>query len=302
MEAAATESTSALLREVASTLRDGRTELLAEWARRIMESRLLTAMTREEILAEATTVYDNYVEALEPDSIALQTYASDLTERTIARGAETQEVLGMVLLLRDILARALFKKYQLDLDVFNRVLDAYEPAANRFANMVAAAFVHDRERIIRQQQVAIRDLSTPVLQVRERLLLLPVIGPIDPHRAGQLTEQLLRSIRETRSKVAVLDLAAVPAIESAIAMRLVETVEAARLLGAAVIMTGLSPAIAQTLVAIGADVSQMLTVGDLQEGIERAERELGSTAAPVEERPSRARTAWPFRFSNRVIT
>ena len=78
-------------------------------------------------------------------------------------------MLGIVLLPRDILARSLFKKYHDDFELLNRVLDAYEPAANRIANTVGVSFVEQRERIIRQQQKAIRELSTPVLQVRERL-------------------------------------------------------------------------------------------------------------------------------------
>src|SRR5207302_98501 len=87
-----------------------------------------------------------------------------------------------------------------DFDKLNRILDAYEPAANRIANTVAVGFVQERERIIRQQQEAIRELSTPVLQVRERLLILPIIGVIDPQRARQLTEQLLRAISRVVSK------------------------------------------------------------------------------------------------------
>src|SRR5215467_5265839 len=147
------ESTAARIRELVSILRENRTELREEWARRITESRLLTAMTREEIFAEATTVYDNYVAVLETGSVqALQAYARDLSERIIPRGVETQEVLGIVLLLRDVLARSLFKKYQLNFDLLNQVLDAYEPAANRIANTVAVGFVQERERIIRQQQ------------------------------------------------------------------------------------------------------------------------------------------------------
>src|SRR5882672_5725911 len=284
------ESTTALLRELVSILRENRTQLREEWARRITESRLLMAMTREEIFAEATTVYDNYVAVLETGSVeALQAYARDLSERIIPRGVETQEVLGVVLLLRDVLARALFKKYQLDFDLLNRVLDAYEPAANRIANTVAVGFVQERERIIRQQQEAIRELSTPVLRVRERLLILPIIGLIDPQRARQLTEQLLRGIRENRGKVAVMDITGVPAIDSAIANQLVQTVEAARLLGATVIVTGLSPEIAQTLVTIGVDLSKMNTVGDLQGGIELAERLLGYKVMPVEEVALRTR-------------
>jgi len=162
-----------------------------------------------------------------------------------------------------------------------RVLDVYEPAANRIANTVAINFVTERERVIRQQQEAIRELSTPVLQVRERLLILPIIGVIDPQRARQLTEQLLHGIRATRGKVVVIDLTGVAAMDSSIANHLVQTVEASRLLGATVIVTGLSPAIAQTLVNIGVDLGKMNTVGDLQGGIEEAERLLGYRVALI---------------------
>src|SRR3989449_5185546 len=92
-------------------------------------------------------------------------------------------------------------KYQEDFDKLNRILDAYEPAANRAANTVAVGFVQERERIIRQQQEAIRELSTPVLQVRERLLILPIIGVIDPQRPRQLTKQLFRAIQIGRAHV-----------------------------------------------------------------------------------------------------
>ena len=266
----------ALLTELVSHLRQNRTQLREEWARRITESRLLTAMTQEEIFVEATAVYDNYVAVLETGSVeALQEYARDLSERIIPRGVETHEVLGIVLLLRDVLARSLFKKYQNDFGKLNHVLDAYEPAANRIANTVGVSFVQERERIIREQQEAIRELSTPVLQVRERLLILPIIGVIDPQRARQLTEQLLRGIRSNRAKVVVIDITGVPSVDSTVANHLVQTVDASRLMGATVIVTGLSSEIAQTLVTIGVDLTKMKTVGDLQGGIEEAERLLG---------------------------
>src|SRR6185369_12423704 len=176
----------ASLSELVVHLRENRTELREEWVRRITEAQLLTAMSSEEIFIEATSVFDNYVEVLESGSVeALQAYARNLSERIIPRGVETHEVVGIVLLLRDVLARSLFAKYQNDFALLNRVLDAYEPAANRIANTVASSFVQERERIIRQQQEAIRELSTPVLQVRERLLILPIIGVIDSQRARQ---------------------------------------------------------------------------------------------------------------------
>ena len=273
-----------VLSELVAHLRRNRTELREEWVRRITESRLLTSMTKEEIFAEATSVFDNYVEVLETGSVeALQAYARNLSERIIPRGVDTPEVLGIVLLLRDVLARSLFEKYQGDFGLLNRVLDAYEPAANRIATTVGVGFVQERERVIRQQQEAIRELSTPVLQVRERLLILPIIGIVDSERARQLTEQLLRGIRSNRAKVVVMDITGVPSVDATVANHFVQTVEAARLLGATVIVTGLSPEIAQTLVTIGVDLSKMNTVGDLQGGIEEAERVLGYRVLSVGE-------------------
>jgi rsbT co-antagonist protein RsbR len=281
------ESTAALLTELITHLRKSRTQLREEWVQRITEAELLTAMTKDEIFAEATSVYDSYVEALETGTLeALQAYARNLSERIIPRGVETHEVVGIVLLLRDVLARSLFAKYRTDFTVLNRVLDAYEPAANRIAITVAVGFVQERERVIREQQEAIRELSTPVLQVRERLLILPIIGLIDPQRARQLTEQLLRGIRTNRAKVVVIDITGVAAMDATVANHLVLTVESARLLGATVIVTGLSPEIAQTLVNIGVDLGKMNTVGDLQGGIEEAERLLGYKVYPTRENPA----------------
>ncbi|MFL5531902.1 MAG: RsbRD N-terminal domain-containing protein, partial [Gemmatimonadales bacterium] len=131
-----------LLPQLVAHLREHRSRLRDEWASRIQDSHLLNAMTQQEMVAETTSVYDNYVEVLETGSVeALQHYARDLSERIIPRGVETHEVVGIVLLLRDVLARSLFEKYQGDFSMLNRVLDAYEPAANRIANTVAVSFV-----------------------------------------------------------------------------------------------------------------------------------------------------------------
>jgi rsbT co-antagonist protein RsbR len=267
-----------LLPELVAHLQTNRTSLRKAWAQRITDARLLSAMTAQEVFTEVTSVYDNYVAVLETGSVEeLRRYARDLSERIIPRGVETDEVVGIVLLLRDVLARSLFEKYRDDFDLLNRVLDAYEPAANRIANTVAVSFVEQRERVIRQQQDSIRELSTPVLQVRERLLILPIIGILDRPRAQQLTDQLLRGIRTHRAKVVVIDITGVPDVDEAVADHLVKAVDASRLMGANVIITGLSSEIAQTLVTIGVDLTKMNTVGDLQGGIEEAERTLDIT-------------------------
>ena len=152
------DSSAVLLRGLVAHLRQQRTELRKEWARRIIMARLLNTMTDEEIFAEVTSVYDNYVDALETGTFeALQAYARNLSERIVPRGVQTDEVVGVVLLLRDVLARSFFARYRSDFKLLNRILDAYEPAANRIANTVAVGFVQERERIIREQQQAIRD-------------------------------------------------------------------------------------------------------------------------------------------------
>ena len=136
---------------------------------------------------------------------------------------------------------------------------------------IGETYLDTREHVIKQQQEAIQELSTPVLPLRAGLLLLPVIGVIDSHRARQLTEQLLDGIRTHRAKSVVIDLTGVPAVDSAVANHLLQTVRAAKLLGANAVVTGISTENAQTLTRIGVDLSGLVTTSDLQSGIEEAE-------------------------------
>ena len=220
--------TSQLLRELVAHLRQNRTQLREEWARRITEAQLLTAMTEEEIFAEATSVYDNYVEVLETGQRrgAAGLRAQPVRAHHPARRRDRTRSSASCCCCATCWRARCSRSTRPISTMLNRVLDAYEPAANRIANTVAVGFVQERERIIRQQQEAIRELSTPVLQVRERLLILPIIGVIDPQRARQLTEQLLRGIRANRAKVVVIDITGVPAMDSTVANHLVQTVEA----------------------------------------------------------------------------
>jgi rsbT co-antagonist protein RsbR len=173
--------------------------------------------------------------------------------------------------------------------VADRLLDAFpkEPAKafSAFLSLMKLVFldiglavdtyIYARESTMRKQQEAIRELSTPVLQIRDRLLLLPIIGVIDTHRARLITDGLLHSIRDTRAKVVVMDVTGVATIDTKVANHLIQTVTAARLMGAHVIVTGLSSDVAQALVGLGLDLAKLNTVGDLQGGIEEAERLLG---------------------------
>lgn len=147
--------------------------------------------------------------------------------------------------------------------------------------IIVDILVFERERLIRQQQEAIRELSTPVLQIRERLLLLPIIGLIDTKRARLITESLLRAIRANRARVVVMDVTGVATIDSKVANHLLQTIAAARLMGAYVIVTGLTSDVAQSLATLGIELAGLDTAGDLQGGLEEAEHILGYRRQPT---------------------
>ena len=151
-------------------------------------------------------------------------------------------------------------------------------------SLAILTYIDSRERTIKAlQQEVIQELSTPVLPFREGMLLLPIIGQIDSQRARQLTEHLLASIRANRAKVIVIDITGVATVDSRVANHLVQTVDAARLMGAKVVLSGISPEIALTMVTLGIDLGPVYTVGDLQNGIEHAERLLGYRVEKIAE-------------------
>ena len=113
----------------------------------------------------------------------------------------------------------------------------------------------------------ILEIATPVVQVWEGVMLAPLIGSLDSQRTQQLMEKLLESIVDTRSSVALIDITGVPSIDTQTARHLVEAVSAVRLLGADVILTGIRPAIAQTLVHLGVDLSGVTTRSSLSSGL-----------------------------------
>lgn len=155
--------------------------------------------------------------------------------------------------------------------------------------IIVDVLIADREQTIRLQQQALLELSTPVLQIRDRLLILPIIGLLDSQRAKQLTDSLLHAIRMHRAKAIVMDITGVAAVDSRVADHLIKTVTASRLMGATVVITGLSADVAQSLVAIGVDLSKLNAVGDLQEGLDEAERLLGYELVTTRQQPRSVR-------------
>ncbi len=169
----------------------------------------------------------------------------------------------------------LFQEYGQDPERLMAVISAHSKFNDQVMAIIGQAYLDSKENTIRQQQEEIKELSTPVLALRERLLLLPIIGLIDSYRAQHITEHLLQAIRNYRAGVVVIDITGVSTVDSMVANHLIKTAEAARLMGAQAIITGLSTEVAQTLVRIGVDLSRLKTMGDLRSGIEEADRILG---------------------------
>lgn len=126
------------------------------------------------------------------------------------------------------------------------------------------------EERIQQQSREIMELSTPVMQVWQGVVTAPLIGSLDSQRTQQFMERLLGRIVETNSPVALVDIMGVPAIDTQTAQHLIETIAAVRLLGAHVVLTGVSPVIAQTLVHLGIDLSGIITRSSLAAGLQVA--------------------------------
>jgi rsbT co-antagonist protein RsbR len=140
----------------------------------------------------------------------------------------------------------------------------------------------DRQTVqIAEQRRTIAELQTPVLQVWEGVLALPIVGGLDTARAQDMTEALLERIVQTDSEIVILDITGVPVVDTAVAKHLLETVSAARLLGAEVLVVGLTTRTALTLVHLGIDLSGVTTRTTLAKGLELAFARLGLRVVPA---------------------
>jgi rsbT co-antagonist protein RsbR len=139
-----------------------------------------------------------------------------------------------------------------------------------------------------RHQAAIRELSTPVIKVHDRILLLPIVGTVDTQRAHQIMETVLVQVVQQQARVMILDIAGVPVVDTKVADHLLKTTAAVQLLGAQTILTGISASVARTVVQLGVEITRMHTRAKLSEGIELALTIIGkkiiTTAAGNEDR------------------
>ena len=145
------------------------------------------------------------------------------------------------------------------------------------------AFIKSRESIIERQQQELLELSTPVVQLWESILALPLIGTLDSERTQVVMQSLLERIVQTGAAIAIIDITGVPTVDTLVAQHLLKTVAAARLMGADCIISGIRPQIAQTIVHLGVDLSEVTTKASLADAfaiaLRRTQARLPSGAA-----------------------
>jgi rsbT co-antagonist protein RsbR len=245
---------------------------------------------RPELLAEARRMKEEHLIALVGGD-----YDREYVEQRAKLGlmysrahVDMRAFLGAFQAMMTSIARRVDERFGADGAAATMYQEALRKVLFLDLGIIQDVMIAEREQTIVRQQQAIRELSTPTLQLRDRLLILPIIGLMDTFRARQLTETLLREIRDRRAKVVVMDITGVATVDSKVANHLIQTVAAARLMGARVIVTGLSADVAQSLVTLGVDLTGLDTVGDLQGGLEQAERILGYETRRMARAPTAA--------------
>jgi anti-anti-sigma regulatory factor len=185
---------------------------------------------------------------------------------------ESGEIIGTFGISRDITAlkeaqAALEQAYaKVEQQVAERTAELEREVEER--ERAQAESVRLQQEVIEAQQRAIQELSTPIIPVLEGVIVMPLIGSIDTMRARDVTRNLLAGIREHNARVVILDITGVPIVDSGVAAYLNKTVQAARLKGARTIITGISEAVAETVVDLGIDWSGIETLRDLRTGLQ----------------------------------
>ncbi|MDO9712959.1 STAS domain-containing protein [Paracraurococcus lichenis] len=244
-------------------LRRDRQDALAAWADYLAGGLRSLHIDRRTVAEFCSTLYDGMVEALESGSGGLpqdlQDLLSSLSVEFAERGQAPSLTATFVFSLRHVLGERHGHAAMAAVGL-QKLIDAMGLHS-------MDAFIGRREQIIRRQSQELLDVSVPVVPLWEGILSLPIIGTLDSTRAQAVTEKLLFEIARTGARHAILDISGVPTVDTQTAQHLAKTVAAARLMGAECIITGIRPAIAQVVVALGIDLSGIQTRFSLAEGL-----------------------------------
>ena len=186
------------------------------------------------------------------------------------QGFSPRETGTYIFSLKDALLEILQQEYKNDINALYTATLKVSKLIDSFGIVTFETFIKGREEVILRQTDEITEISTPVIRVWDGILALPIIGTLDSARTQVVMENLLQEIVNTGSSLAILDISGVPAVDSLVAQHLIKTVSATRLMGAECIISGIRPEIAQTVVHLGIDLSNIVTKATLASALKYA--------------------------------
>ena len=231
----------------------------------------LTADSQSFLRAFVTSIANSNVEEMRGKEFnAIRRLLLDISEARAAQAFSPSETAFYVFSLKETLLPFLRDEYRDNPEELLDELNKLSKALDKLGSFIFVSTIKNRERVIRQQQQDMLELSTPVVQIWDRIICLPLIGTLDSRRTQLMMERLLERIVRSRAEVAILDITGVPTVDTQVANYLIKTVNAVRLLGSTCIITGVGPSIAQTIVHLGIDLAGIITRNQLSDGIRMA--------------------------------
>ena len=221
-----------------------------------------------------------------PDWAAVRDFLVDLSSRRAKDGYNPRETASFVFSLKQPLFTALRVEFAQDPARLAEEVWLATLLIDELGLLTTEAFQKSREEVILRQQKELLELSTPVVRLWENILALPLIGTLDSARTQVVMQNLLDAIVQTRSDYAIIDITGVPVVDTLVAQHLLKTVAAARLMGADCLISGIRPQIAQTIIHLGVDLSEVTTKATLADAFDIALKRSGhkvvrQDAAPV---------------------
>jgi rsbT co-antagonist protein RsbR len=214
--------------------------------------------------------HENFSDIQAPEWGSLRQMLVDLTRSRVEQGFSSSEVATFVFSFK----KPLFERLRQELpDDADNLAQEIWLASNLLDNLglwTMEAFQKAREEVIERQQQELLELSTPVIKLWDGVLSLPAIGTLDSNRTQVMMEELLQQIVETGSHVVIIDITGVPTVDTLVAQHLLKTVAAARLMGTDCIISGIRPQIAQTIVHLGVDLTDVVTKATLADAFKLA--------------------------------
>jgi rsbT co-antagonist protein RsbR len=244
----------------------------------------LTAAEREEIqrqsrefagLLKDALLHSTTEDVSRAEWAAMRDFLMELSTRRAKEGYSPSETASFVFSLKQPLFSALRSEGGTDSQTLADEIWFATIVLDKLGLLTTEAFQKTREDVILRQQKELLELSTPVVRLWDNILALPLIGTLDSARTQVVMQNLLEAIVETRSDYAIIDITGVPVVDTLVAQHLLKTVAAARLMGADCLISGIRPQIAQTIIHLGVDLSEVTTKATLADAFELALRRGG---------------------------